>query len=108
MFKEYVAKDLDIFINLDEFSEMVKINGVDVNVVEDHDKLEYKIKQDYNGLIIGDVLFYIKDSEYKKIPRVLYPPKSDMAISYDGAPCIVTNVSKEMGIYEIILQRTGR
>lgn len=108
MFKEYVAKDIDTFINLDEFSESVVINDVSVKVVEDYDKLEYRIKKDYDGLIIGDVLFYISELEYAKIPRVPTVPKTDVAIKYDGAPCLIMNVNKQMGIYEIILQRTGR
>ena len=106
-FKEYVAKDIDTFINLDEFSELIAINGVEVKVVEDHEKLEYKIKKDYDGLIIGDVLFYIKNSECSKIPN-MNPPKTNVAISYKGIPSVITNVSEDMGIYEIILQRTGR
>lgn len=108
MFKEYVSKDIDIFINLDEFSETVKINNVDVKVVEDYDKLEYRIKKNYDGLIIGDVLFYISELEYAKIPKVPKIPKTDVAVTYNGAPCLIMNVNKQMGVYEIILQRTGR
>lgn len=107
MFKEYIAKDIDTFINLDEFSEMVNINGTEVPVVEDHEKLEYKIKKDYDGLIIGDVLFYIKFDECRKI-RNMNPPKSNVAISYKGIPSVITSVAEDMGIYEIILQRNGR
>ena len=39
MFKEYVKKDIaNTFINLDEFSETVTINGAEVSVMEDHDR----------------------------------------------------------------------
>lgn len=108
MFKEYVKNDIEnTFINNDEFAEQVLINGVEVSVVEDSDKLDYKIKQDYNGLVIGDILFYISNAEYSKIPMVNNPPITDMIISYNGKPCSVTSTNKQMGIYEIILQYTG-
>ena len=69
--------------------------------------LEYEIKRDYGGLIVGDILFYISEEEYKKIPQVNYPPETQMAINYQGMPCTVINVSKQMGVYEITLQSTG-
>ena len=108
MFKEYVKNDIDnIFINNDEFSEKVMINGVEVSVMEDSDKLEYKIKKDYDGLIIGDILFYISETDYAMIPKVENPPVTHMAINYRGNPCTVMNVNKQMGMYEIILQYAG-
>ena len=108
-FKEYIKNDINnSFIQSTEFAEMAMINNVEVLVVEDSDKLEYKIKKDYDGLIIGDILFYISSDEYLKIPYVNQPePISDMKINYKGKPCTVINVNKQMGVYEIILQYAG-
>lgn len=107
-FKEYIKDDIDkVFIRSDEFADTVKINGADVKVVEDSDKLETRIKEDYNGLIIGDVLFYISADEYAKIPRVSPIPNTNMGLSYNGLPSTVINVAKESGIYEIILRTAG-
>lgn len=107
MFKEYIQKDINTFISDIEFAESVRINGVDVMVVEDHDKLDYKIKRDYEGLIVGDVLFYISSEEYAKIPKVPEKPESDIAIRYKGIPATITSVNPQHGIYEIILQYAG-
>lgn len=107
-FKEYIANDvIDTFMNNDEFAETKRINGVDVLVVEDSDKLERRIKKDYDGLVIGDVLFYISNDEYCKIPRVARTPSAGMALHYDGKPSTVMNVGEQSGIFEIILQTAG-
>lgn len=107
-FKEYAANDInDTFINNDEFAETVSINGTKVNVVEDNDKLMYRIVQNYDGLVIGDVLFYISAEEYAKIPNMLAVPMANQAINYKGRPATITNVNKDMGVYEIILQMSG-
>lgn len=107
-FKEHVANDISkTFINMDEFAVKKNINGVDVELVEDSDRLEYRIKENYNGLVIGDVLFYISDEEYEKIPRVSRTPTSNQAIKYDGKPATIIDVGKLDGIYEIIIQHAG-
>ena len=107
-FKEHIANDISkTIINLDEFADEKNINGVIVRVVEDSDKLEYRIKKDYDGLIIGDVLFFISKEEYAKIPRVTETPTTNQAISYDGKPATIINVGKMDGLYEIILQHAG-
>lgn len=107
-FKEYIENDIEnTFTNVDEFAESKRINGAAVNVIEDSDKLEYRIKKDYDGLIIGDVLFYISEAEYAKIPRVSPIPSTDMAMNYDGKPSTVVNVGNQSGMYEIILRTVG-
>ena len=107
-FKEHIANDISkTFINTDEFAVKKNINGVDVELVEDSDRLEYRIKENYNGLIIGDVLFYISEEEYIKIPRVSRTPIADQAIMYDGKPATIIDVGKLDGIFEIIIQHAG-
>ena len=107
-FKEYVANDIsNTFFNNDEFSCKVLINGVEVDVVEDSDELEYRIKKNYDGLVIGDVLFFISESEYAKIPKVTSVPTANQAITYNKKPSVITNVSINLGVYEIIIQYAG-
>lgn len=107
-FKEYIANDItSTFVNEDEFASKKKINGVSVQVVEDSDELEYRIKKNYDGLIIGDVLFYISEAEYAKIPRVSEIPTANQAIKYDGKASTIISVKKQNGLYEIIIQHAG-
>lgn len=107
-FKEYIANDnINTYMNKDEFAEEKEINGKTVLLVEDSDKLEKRIKKDYDGLIVGDVLFYISENEYRKIPRVSRIPNAGMALNYAGKPATVINVGNEAGIYEIIISTAG-
>lgn len=108
MFKEYVQHDItSSFINLNEFASEVVINSVPVKVVEDKDQLLYRIKKNYDGLIVGDILFFISAEEYGKIPNVSKIPSVNEAINYNGRPCLITDVNSQEGLYEITLQRTG-
>ena len=106
-FKEYVMQDVKkTFINLLEFAQPVFINGAEVLVVEDNDELVYKITKNFDGLVIGDLLFYISSEEWSKIPAVL-GPSVNQAISYNGKPATITNVVKTEDMYEVIIQYVG-
>lgn len=108
MFKEYVQRDIgNTFFNQEEFAIEVNINGAKVSVVEDKDQLLYRIKKDYDGLIVGDILFYISADEYAKIPRVSATPTVHEAVSYNGRPCTIIEVNPQEGLYEITLQKAG-
>lgn len=107
-FKEHIANDISkTIINLDEFADEKNINGVKVRLLEDSDELEYRIKKNYDGLIIGDVLFFISKEEYAKIPLVTEIPTANQSISYDGKPALIINVGKMDSLYEIIIQHAG-
>lgn len=108
MFKEYVQHDIgSTFENLTEFASPVNINGALVNVVEDKDQLLYRIKKNYDGLVVGDILFYISLGEYAKIPHVSQVPTANEAVSYNGRPCVIVDVAAQEGMYEITLQKAG-
>lgn len=107
-FKEHIANDVSkTIINLNEFADEKNINGVRVRLLEDSDELEYRIKKNYDGLIIGDVLFFISETEYKKIPRVSPIPTTNQSILYEGRPALIINVGKSESLYEIIIQYAG-
>jgi len=108
MFKEYVFNDIsNVFINVDEHGETAELNGATVNIVQDNDRLAYKIRKDYDGLIVGDILFYISSVEYAKVKAVHNPPRADDVVTYNGKPATITSVVSNVGIYEIVLQFAG-
>lgn len=107
-FKEYIQNDINnTFVNLDEFASTVSINGASVKVVEDKDQLLYRIKKNYDGLVIGDILFFISVEEYKKIPHLSEIPSVNEAVNYNGRACLITDVNPQDGVYEITLQKVG-
>ena len=108
MLKEYIKNDIEKFINTNEFADDISINGVVVKAIIDNDKLLYRIKRDFDGLVVGDVLFYISETELAKIPALNKNPfKSNQAINYKGIPSTITSVSEQDGIYEVIIQYGG-
>lgn len=107
-FKEYVQHDINkTFVNHNEFASNVNINGASVLVVEDKDQLLYRIKTNYNGLVVGDILFFISEEEYQKIPNVSPIPSANEAIRYNGKPCTIVEVTPQNGMYEITLLKAG-
>ena len=50
----------DLHIFFDEISEDVQINYIAVNVVLDHDKLQDRSKKEYDGISVGDILYFAK------------------------------------------------
>lgn len=107
-FKDYVANDINaVFMDNREFASDVKINGVTVRVSEDEDNLRYRIQKNYDGLVVGDVLFYITLNEYAKIPHMLPVPQPEQRLHYNGKPAVITIVNENMGLYEIIIQYSG-
>lgn len=108
MLKEYISKDIDrVFRNDEEFSETVTINGVSVLVNLDNDRLSQKNFTDFDGVVIGDILFFISTEEFKKIPYMKKKPVANDALMFNGKACIIINVSETMGMYEIALQYGG-
>lgn len=99
--KEYFKTDLDIFINLDEFGEIHRINDVDINILIDNEILKERQIKSAEGTYIGDVLFYVKKSDLKIKPRINDP------LNLDGDIYFISKVSDEDGLYEIVLESNG-
>ena len=103
-FKEQILKDLDsVFLNVDEFAEYHRIEGVQIPVVVDSDQLN-KLKQgQIIGLIEADMLLMGRETDF---PRDLEPGR---LLNVDGRELIVVNYGKDMGLVEVALRqnRTG-
>lgn len=103
-FKEQILKDLDtVFLNLDEFAELHRIEGVQVTVVVDSDQLNKLKKGQILGLIEADMLLMGKEADF---PDDLEPGR---LLNVDGRELIVVNSGKDMGLVEVALRqnRTG-
>ena len=102
--KEQLAKDLDaVFLNLDEFAELHRVEGVQIAVVVDNDQLN-KLKQgQILGLVEADMLLMGRESDF---PANLEPGR---LLNVDGRELIVANSGKDMGLVEVALRqnRTG-
>ena len=93
--KDYFESDLDTFINDDEFSTIHTINGVEMQIIMDSDKL--KTKQAKDGVYEGDVLFHVKKSVFGEAPAI------GNLIELDGGTYRVTDFQEDEGLYSITL-----
>lgn len=96
--KDYFYNDLDNFMNASEFAEKHRIGNKILDVIVDDDKLEERSKKEYDGIIVGDVLIFVKAKDYGP------PPKPDSILYFDGKPYIVFDARHDTGMYEIILK----
>ena len=103
-FKEQIQKDLDaVFLNLNEFAEHHRVEGVQIAVVVDSDQLNNLKQGQILGLIEADMLLMGRESDF---PPNLEPGR---LLNVDGRELIVENAGKAMGLVEVALRqnRTG-
>lgn len=103
-FKEQIINDLDaVFLNLDEFAEIHRVEGKKIPVVVDNDKLEKLKKGQILGLVEADMLLMGRESDF---PEDLNPGR---LLNVDGREMIIANSGKDMGLVEVALSqnRTG-
>ena len=105
-FKDQIRQDLDtVFLNVDEFAELHRIEGKEIPVVVDNDQL-VKLKQgQILGLVEAELLLMGKESDF---PADMEPGRL-LNINMDGRELIVSNSGTNMGLIEVALRqnRTG-
>lgn len=97
--KDQIRSDLDIIFNLDEFAEPHKIDGRILNIIVDNDRLIQRSKKEFDGISVGEILYYVKASDYGERPEPGAPQ------IFDGRQMYVFDVREDSGIFEIILQQ---
>ena len=90
-FKEQLEKDLDsVFFNMNEFAETHMIDGKEVPIVLDNDRIiELSMGKtvETRGIFTDDILFFVQ--------------KKDM--EFDGEMYPISDVKEDFGGYTIIL-----
>lgn len=103
-FKEQIQRDLDaVFLNLDEFAELHRVEGQKIAVVVDNDQLNKLKKGQILGLVEADMLLMGRAADF---PSDLEPGR---LLNVDGRELIIANSGKDMGLVEVALRqnRTG-
>lgn len=99
MFKEILDKDLDVFVNIEEFGEESSINGTTIIVVEDNDGVK-EYKNNNVDLLYEDLLMlYCKVQDLDSI-------NIDNYLDYNGMFYTILAKDKQGGIYQIVLKRS--
>ena len=99
-FKEFAAYDMQTFFNTNEFAEAHNIDGRTINVIVDNDRLMERSKKEFDGITVGELLYFVKVSAYgTERPK---PRESQM---FDKRLMYIFDVREFDGIYEIILSQ---
>lgn len=102
-FKEQIKQDLsDIFLNLDEFADLHRIEGKEVPVVIDSDimaKLSKIGDNRIHGMDEADMVIMGKASD---LPENLDPGR---LLNLDGREVIVVTTTSEMGLVQIAVRQ---
>lgn len=102
-FKDQIKQDLsDIFLNLDEFADLHRIEGKEVQVVIDSDimaKLSKIGDNRIHGMDEADMVIMGKASD---LPENLDPGR---LLNLDGREVIVVTTTSEMGLVQIAVRQ---
>ena len=102
-YKDQIKQDLsDIFLNLDEFADLHRIEGKEVPVVIDSDimaKLSKIGDNRIHGLDEADMVIMGKASD---LPENLDPGR---LLNLDGREVIVVTTTSEMGLVQIAVRQ---
>lgn len=102
-FKDQIKQDLsDIFLNLDEFADLHRIEGKEVPVVIDSDimaKLSKIGDNRIHGMDEADMVIMGKASD---LPENLDPGR---LLNLDGREVIVVTTTSEMGLVQISVRQ---
>ena len=102
-FKDQIKLDLsDIFLNLDEFADLHRIEGKEVPVVIDSDimaKLSKIGDNRIHGMDEADMIIMGKASD---LPENLDPGR---LLNLDGREVIVVTTTSEMGLVQIAVRQ---
>ena len=99
-FKERIQQDIDtVFLNLEEFAELHRIEGKEIPIVIDNNELT-KLKQgQILGLVDADILIFGRREDF---PANMNPGR---LLNVDGREMIVTNTGVDMGMIEVALKQ---
>lgn len=102
--KDILRDDLEnVFFDLDEFSEIHTVNGVQMNIIIDGNELGERIStsgKHFDGAYSNTILIYVKAEEYGARPKV------GSRIVLDDSNYKVTDVVDEDGVYSITMGAT--
>lgn len=102
-FKDQIKQDLsDVFLNLDEFADLHRIEGKEVPVVIDSDimaKLSKIGDNRIHGMDEADMIIMGKASD---LPENLDPGR---LLNLDGREVIVVTTTSEMGLVQIAVRQ---
>ena len=101
-FKDIIKQDIHrTFLNIDEFSDTHKINGVEMPAQIDTNELierEKRMNQNVDGVYTNQTMLYVAASDFGA------KPKQGSILKLDGRIYRVDDVVDEYGVYSITIE----
>lgn len=101
-FKDIIANDVhQTFLNIEEFSDMHVVNGVEMPVqIDSNEQIERekRYSQNIDGMYLNQKLIYVAASDYGPLP------KQGSMLTLDGRKYRVADAIDEYGVYSITLE----
>lgn len=105
-FKDQIKSDNEkIFMNLDEFSDIHTINGVEMAVQVDSNEMidrekryQYKRSLYADGVYLKELLIYVRAEDFGPLPAV------GRTLIFDGKTYLISDAIDEAGIYSLSLE----
>ncbi len=99
-FKDMVARDVrSVFLNVDEFSDIHKVNGREMPVqIDNNEQIEREKRQSVDGTFRNQKLIYVSASDYGPLPR------QGSTLNFDGRTYKVVDAIDEYGIFSITIE----
>ena len=96
--EQILADNENVFLELEDFAEVHRIDGVEVNISLDSDRLD-KLKASGNTAVDGaDMMFFVRSREVKKV-------NPGGILNFDGKECKVVYWTENKGIASVAIQR---
>lgn len=96
-FSQFLNDDFDTFFDAEVFGEKMLIDGQEITVVKDDDKLAEFNSRLSEELAEGELLFYAKISDFAE---ELFVGKE---IVYRNSYYLISSVSENEGLYTVVL-----
>lgn len=101
-FKDIIARDVhQTFLNIDEFSDIHKVNGKEMPVqIDTNEQIERekRMNQNADGIYTNQKLIYVAASDFGPMP------KQGAILNLDGKIYRVADAVDEYGIYSITIE----
>lgn len=97
--KEQIKEDISIFLDCADFADNHTVEGKEISIVTDNDRLAELKAGEKNALTEADILFYAKTEDL--------PPKRGYGrmLNFDGRDWFVIYWENDFDIAEIALKR---
>lgn len=99
-FKDMVEADIyGVFLNIDEFGEIYRVEGREIPIVVDNDELKERQGGEELAVAESATLFYAKVTDL--------PPRRPAGenLNINGRECLVDDWQEDMGVATVVLRQ---